>query len=94
MVLLDNFATAELHSEFFNYLQGPFHDHEVEFALFDKVENPELSFKELDEWAYDNVIIMAPSVKESQISKDLDLKEVINFFKAKDHNMMIFAGID
>lgn len=59
LVLLDNWATIETHSAFFGYLRHEI-GHEVEFAMADT--GPSI-VKHYDEFYWDNMILMAPSVK-------------------------------
>lgn len=63
LVVLDNWATVETHSRFFDHLSHDL-EHEVRFAMMD---TEWLEYKELESWRVDNVIFMAPSIKESTI---------------------------
>lgn len=67
LVVLDNWATVETHSIFFDHLSEKL-DHELRFAMMD---TEWLDYKELESWRVDNVIFMAPSIKESAIGKKI-----------------------
>ena len=57
LVLVDDWATLESHSIFFESLKRDGHS-----LLFESV-NPPPAIKYYDEFFYDNIILMAPSVK-------------------------------
>ena len=90
LVLLDNWATIETHSIFFDHLRSEI-GHQVEFAMAD-VGPPVV--KLYDSFFYDNIILMAPSFKESEIAKGLKVDDFMEFFETQGHNLMIFADID
>jgi len=89
LVVLDNWATTETHSIFFDHLRRNL-GHEINFSMATQTG----SIKFYDTYHYDNILVMAPSVKETDISDDLKVKELIKFFETKGHNLMAFAGID
>jgi len=60
LVVLDNWATIETHSSMFNYLEEQL-NHRLVFEMADS----KIKFQEHDQYQFDNVILMAPSVKES-----------------------------
>ena len=76
LVLLDNWATIETHSVFFDHLKSEI-GHVVEFAMGD-VGPPVV--KHYDQFFYDNIILMAPSFKESEIAKGLKVNDLLDFF--------------
>ena len=50
--------------------------------------------KHYDQFFYDNIILMAPSLKESEIAAGLKVNDMIDFFETQGHNLMIFGDID
>ena len=50
--------------------------------------------KHYDQFFYDNIILMAPSLKESEIAKGLKVNDMMDFFETQGHNLMIFGDID
>ena len=97
LVLLDDWATVETHSIFFETLRKDGHSLAFESA------NPPPAIKYFDSFFYDNIILMAPAVKGKQnkklIDDNIDLrtpvsqKELIEFLDA-NHNLMIFSDSD
>jgi hypothetical protein len=63
----------------------------VEFAMAD-VGPPMV--KLYDSFYYDNIILMAPSFKEAEIANDLKVSDIMEFFEAKGHNLMLFGDLD
>ena len=63
LVLLDNWATIETHSIFFNYLAKTV-GHELEFVMASQGPH---SVKHYDQYYYDNIILMTPSIKGKSI---------------------------
>ena len=59
LVLLDNWATKETHSIFFNHLANTI-GHELEFVM---AKDGPHSVKHYDQYYYDNILLMAPSIK-------------------------------
>lgn len=59
LVLLDNWATISSHKNFFDHLSETL-NHEVRFSMID---TEWIDYKYFDMWAFDNVILMAPSIK-------------------------------
>jgi len=53
-----------------------------------------INIKDHDDWAFDNVILMAPSIKENALDESLKIENLVSFFEAKGHNMMVFGDID
>ena len=47
-----------------------------------------------DSFYYDNIILMAPSFKEAEIANDLKVADIMEFFEAKGHNLMLFGDLD
>ena len=60
LVLLDNWATIETHSMFFDHMRQMGHQVSFEMAV-----NPG-EIKHYDDYFYDNIVFMAPSVKGKQ----------------------------
>ena len=50
--------------------------------------------KHYDSFYYDNIIMMAPSFKESEIAQGLKVEDIMEFFDGKGHNLMVFGDID
>ena len=59
LVVLDNWATIETHSMFFNHLSQTL-DHDVEYAMASI--GPHM-VKHYDEYYFDNIIFMSPASK-------------------------------
>ena len=59
LVLLDNWGTVETHSIFFDHLSKTI-GHEIEYVMANQVD---LSVKHYDQYYYDNIILMAPSIR-------------------------------
>ena len=57
LVLVDDWATIETHSIFFDQLRSDGHQ------LLFETANPAPPIKYYDEYFYDNIILMAPSIK-------------------------------
>lgn len=55
---MDNWATIETHSQMFKYLEEEL-GHRVIFEMADS----KINFEQHDQYQFDNVILMAPSVK-------------------------------
>ena len=90
LVLLDNWATVETHSVMFDHLKNKI-GHKVEFAMADV--GPSI-VKHYDEFYWDNILIMAPSMKESEVATGLKVDDMMEFFSAEDHNLLLFGDID
>ena len=58
LVVLDNWATVESHSMFFDHVRDTL-GHNVEFAMHDW----DGKVKHLDSYYFDNIIMMSPSTK-------------------------------
>jgi thioesterase domain-containing protein len=58
LVVLDSWATIETHSHMFRYLEENL-GHNLAYQMADS----KLKLKEFDNWNYDNIIMMAPSIK-------------------------------
>jgi hypothetical protein len=58
LVLLDSYATIETHSLFFRHLEDKL-GHHLDYEMADSKVN----FKQFDQWRYENVVLMAPSIK-------------------------------
>lgn len=71
LVLLDNWATKETHFLFFKYLSETI-GHELEFVMASQGPH---SVKHYDQYYYDNIILMAPSIK----GKSLHISLLIAF---------------
>ena len=63
LVVLDSWATVETHSTMFGYLEQSL-NHELTFEMADA----KIKLIEHDEWKYDNIVFMAPSVKGKKSS--------------------------
>lgn len=96
-MLLDNWATIETHSIFFETLKQNGHS-----IMFEMV-SPAPQIKYYEEFYFDNIILMAPSVR-GKVSLSLTItiidlkspisnKDLIEFLEA-NHNMMIFLDTD
>lgn len=59
LVLLDNWATVETHSYFFDHLATQL-NHKVHFEM---IFDEEVSYESFNGYKYQNVILMAPSAK-------------------------------
>jgi hypothetical protein len=90
LVLLDNWATIETHSTLFDHLKNSI-GHKVEFAMADV--GPSI-VKHYDEFYWNNILVMAPSMKESEIASGLKVADMMEFFSAKDHNLLVFGDVD
>lgn len=99
--MLDNWATVETHSVFFNHLTERL-GHKLEYAMAST--GPHI-VKHYDEYYFDNIIFMAPSSKgkfvlllktytENEIAEGLNVPEIVEFFEHAGHNLMIFGDID
>lgn len=89
-MLLDNWATVETHSTFFDHISKTI-GHEIEFVMANQVN---LSVKHYDQYYYDNIILMAPSMKENEIADGCSVDDLVEFFDKTGHNLMIFADYD
>jgi hypothetical protein len=95
LVLLDDWATLDTHSIFFESLRRDGHNLVFEGA------NPPPQIKYFDDYFYDNIIFMAPNTKgkNSMAFNDIELKtpimsrDLIEYLEA-NHNLMIFADAE
>jgi uncharacterized protein (DUF486 family) len=58
LVILDSWATIETHSVMLRHLEDTL-GHHVHYEMADK----KIRFREHEQWLWDNVILMAPSIK-------------------------------
>ena len=86
LVLLDSWATIETHSIFFDILKRSGHT-----LTFEMATNNPPEIKYYEEYFFNNMIIMAPSIKE--LKNPLGHKEIIDFVQA-GHNLMVFGDRD
>ena len=47
--------------------------------------------KYYDHFYYENVILMAPSIKEGDVAEGLKVADLMTFFEGDNSNLMIFA---
>jgi hypothetical protein len=73
-VLLDNWATVETHSLFFDHLKTNL-GHQMEYAMAS--EAPLIKYH--DKQYFENIILMTPSVKEADFPDDLNVKSILEF---------------
>jgi hypothetical protein len=50
--------------------------------------------KHYDQYYYENIIVMSPSIKENEIASGLNVDDLTEFFDKVGHNLMVFADID
>jgi hypothetical protein len=86
LVLLDSWATIETHSIFFDTLRRD-GGHTLHFEMASTA--PQIKYYQ--EYFYDNIILMAPSVRD--LKSPNSEKDLIDFVEA-NHNIMIFGDID
>jgi len=86
LVLLDSWATIETHSFFFETLKKV-GGHTLTFEM----TSNNFQIKYYEEYFYDNIILMAPSIRD--LKSPISARELIAFLEA-DHNLMIFGDID
>jgi len=88
-VILDSWATIETHSVMLRHLEDTL-GHQVHYEMADK----KIRFREHEQWLWDNVILMAPSIKESVLDDSIKVEKLIEFFEAENHNIIAFGDID
>jgi len=90
LVVLDNWATIETHSVFFEHIrQMGGGNHTLEFKLISGHATDEVNIQKFNKYFYDNIILMAPTVKS--FGSDLGIKDILEFVDFH-HNVMIFAN--
>ena len=92
LVLVDTWATLETHSIFIEHIkQMGSGNHTLEFKLISGSASDTVNIQQFNKYFYDNIILMAPSVKS--FGGDLrisDLLEYVDFH----HNLMVFGSSD
>lgn len=67
-----------------------------------------IKLKTHDQWNYDNIILMAPSVKSksqqrcsdtlyisgANLDEAIKFENIVEFFKAEGHNLIAFGDVD
>ena len=86
LVLLDSWATIETHSIFFDVLRRAGHT-----LTFEMATNNPPKIKYYEEYHFNNMILMAPSLKD--LKNPLSHKEIIDFVQS-GHNLMVFGDRD
>lgn len=90
LVLLDTWATIETHSMFFDYIRNMGgKNHTLEFKLISGQASETVNIQKLDKYFYDNIILMAPTVKDYGL--DLKIKDILQFVDFH-HNLMVFLN--
>ena len=107
LVLVDDWATIETHSAFFDHIKMNL-GHEIEYAI--STEGPAGKVKHHDAYYFDNIIMMAPSTKgksqhstydinqhnpslENAIADGLSVDDFVEFLSDEaDHNLLLFAN--
>lgn len=64
-------------------------NHTLEFKLISGSANEQVNIQKLDKYFYDNIILMAPTVKD--YGADLKIKDILQFVDFH-HNLMIFLN--
>eukprot|EP00347_Sterkiella_histriomuscorum_P002855 403366536 len=86
LVLLDDYSIVESHSIFFDSLTKDGHSLQYEMIS----PNPP-AIKYYEDYYFDNIILMAPSVKE--FKNPISSNDLIEFLKA-NHNILVFGDAD
>ncbi|CDW86938.1 dolichyl-diphosphooligosaccharide--protein glycosyltransferase 48 kda subunit-like [Stylonychia lemnae] len=86
LVLLDDYSIVESHSIFFDSLQRDGH-----VLQYEMISSNTPTIKYYEEYYYDNIILMAPSVKE--LKTPITHQDLLDFVQA-NHNIMIFGDAD
>lgn len=88
LVLVDTWATLETHSIFFEHIKTMAGgNHTLEFKLISGSPNEPVGIQQFNKYFYDNIILMAPSVKS--FGGDLKIKQLLEFVDFH-HNLMVF----
>ena len=89
LVMLDDWATVGSHSLFFKHISDTL-DHQIEFAMADKGPvNLEAGAS-----AFDNIIMIAPSQKESSLLDGFESEKLAEYLSEGKHNLMVFANAE
>ena len=92
LVLVDSWATLETHSLFFEHIRKMgAGNHTLEFQLIDGNPNDDVSIERFEKYLYDNIILMAPSVRS--FGKHLKVPDLLEFVDT-GHNVMLLASAD
>ena len=92
LVLVDDWATVETHSLFFDHVRSNL-GHEIEYAMAS--QGPSGKVKHHDAYYFDNMVMMAPSIKESDIAEGLGVTHLNEFLSdSADHNLLVFADAE
>jgi len=86
LVLLDDYSIVETHSIFFDSLVKDGH-----VLHYEMITPNAPSIKYYDEYYYDNIILMAPSVKE--LRNPITISDLKAYLEA-NHNLLIFGDTD
>lgn len=88
LVLVDTWATLETHSIFFEHIRAMGGgNHTLEFKLISGSPNEPVGIQQFNKYFYDNIILMAPTVKS--FGQDLKIKHLLEFVDFH-HNLMVF----
>ena len=88
LVLVDTWATLETHSIFFEHIKSMgAGNHTLEFKLISGNPNDPVGIQQFNKYFYDNIILMAPTVKS--FGKDLKIQQLLEFVDFH-HNLMVF----
>jgi hypothetical protein len=101
LVLLDSWAIIETHSHMFDYLRDTL-GHQVTFEMMESKINLKDSAQQ---WRFDNIVLMTPSVKgrrfvsfnlllENAIDASVRVENLVEFFEAPEHNLVAFGDVD
>jgi len=89
-VLVDTWATLETHSIFFDHIQSMGGgNHTIEYKLISGKAEDTVNIQQLNKYFYDNIILMAPTVKS--FGSDLTISHLLEFVDFH-HNLMIFLN--
>ena len=93
LVIVDDWATVETHSIFFDHIGKGKLGHEIEFAMANK--GPQGKVKHHDAYYFDNIVMMSPSTKENEMAADLGVDNLKEFLSDEaDHNLLVFADTE
>jgi len=92
LVLVDDWATVETHSLFFDHVKGNL-GHEIEYAMAN--QGPDGKIKHHDAYYFDNIVMMAPSTKENDVAGGLGVSDLSEFLSYEaDHNLLVFVDAE
>lgn len=92
-MVVDDWATIETHSIFFEHIVSGT-DHEIEFTMANSA-NSQGKVKHHDAYYFDNIVLMAPSTKESEMADDLSVNNLKDFLSDEaKHNLLVFGDTE